>query len=563
MMTTSGKKEGGSPPIETPMRSEENSHHHDHHNDDKRSSDGRLLGSSGFDAKQDSRSAGDSTEDSTHENFLSSDSEEYSGSEQDPDVYVKYFGGNTYDRNDSWLADDKATTPPTARSAGARSKKELAKSLDMSTGELDTETASREELIEEVKILRVDVETASRDELVREIHKLRVERGNAVRTNLCGFIRERSQIHGSGPESRDSPLSHGSPGSDSSSVTAGSLVSGKHSFLGKGGFGTVFRARGSLDQKLVAVKEIPFQADSRAKYIERMKEAEREACIHASIPPHMNIVEYLYLMLTGDDMTKEGGKSPTKPPKIPETVAEDDSFEEGFETPTKSGQRSDIGSISVGSDSDEDESVVSSSAFPSTSSYDSHWTSSTEATSQNPKFQGKAMIVMELCNGGNLRKDIGGCGVEDPGERLKRALELVLGALRGVAHMHAHEILHRDVKPENIFVVKKNAGREVTKLGDFGLSCEVGDKSTLGGKYGIGTPFYSSPETLAGKAHGKPCDVSCGLGDCTCEPPLPLHSLNSALLALCSLRYTPWALCFLRWYSTSIRSTRLKYCIRN
>lgn len=59
--------------------------------------------------------------------------------------------------------------------------------------------------------------------------------------------------------------------------------------------------------------------------------------------------------------------------------------------------------------------------------------------------------------------------------------------------MHSKQILHRDLKTENILLNKK---RTIVKLGDFGISREISTfslASTL-----VGTPKYLSPEICEG-----------------------------------------------------------------
>ncbi|CAI5722994.1 unnamed protein product [Hyaloperonospora brassicae] len=55
-------------------------------------------------------------------------------------------------------------------------------------------------------------------------------------------------------------------------------------------------------------------------------------------------------------------------------------------------------------------------------------------------------------------------------------LKLFLGAVQGVAHMHSYGVIHRDLKPDNIFI-----HGDVAKIGDFGLSKSVYADSTTDG----------------------------------------------------------------------------------
>ena len=79
---------------------------------------------------------------------------------------------------------------------------------------------------------------------------------------------------------------------------------------------------------------------------------------------------------------------------------------------------------------------------------------------------------------------------------LPRILDIALQVAAGLGHAHARGIVHRDVKPSNIVLVKSqdDEGRpvELVKVCDFGIAARTGT-STL-----LGTPAYMSPEQCAG-----------------------------------------------------------------
>jgi serine/threonine protein kinase len=78
-----------------------------------------------------------------------------------------------------------------------------------------------------------------------------------------------------------------------------------------------------------------------------------------------------------------------------------------------------------------------------------------------------------------------------------RAVGIALGAAEGLGAAHEAGVVHRDVKPENIFLVHAADGREAVKLLDFGFAWVPGDEASAH-PGAVGTPEYMAPEQAQG-----------------------------------------------------------------
>jgi eukaryotic-like serine/threonine-protein kinase len=112
-------------------------------------------------------------------------------------------------------------------------------------------------------------------------------------------------------------------------------------------------------------------------------------------------------------------------------------------------------------------------------------------------------IVMEYLEGKSLADLLDARLFERRGPMSsERVVEYLLQACEALAAAHAIGVIHRDVKPDNLFVTR-HAGLETLKLLDFGISkaaltarvpdADVGTGTTA---FVMGTPLYMSPEQL-------------------------------------------------------------------
>jgi len=110
-----------------------------------------------------------------------------------------------------------------------------------------------------------------------------------------------------------------------------------------------------------------------------------------------------------------------------------------------------------------------------------------------------AYIAMELLEGRELR-DIMNDGGLLPVEQV---LDIVAQVAQGLAYAHEHEIVHRDVKPSNIMVIRDGH----VKITDFGIARMASSAVRTQTGMVLGSPKYMSPEQVMGKALDQRSDI--------------------------------------------------------
>ncbi|KAJ3216328.1 hypothetical protein HDU67_009679 [Dinochytrium kinnereticum] len=259
-------------------------------------------------------------------------------------------------------------------------------------------------------------------------------------------------------------------------------------FLGKGGFGSVVKARNIIDNRLYAVKKIKVnpKKDNASNLLREVQTLSR---LH-----HPNIVRYYQAWfedVDGDSLLSSD---------------EEDDSEDSYDS-------SDSGSI----DEDEDISVSDWHASGASHIQFSMDTGSSDekindeiASAQEDTSFGTAksrsfrllFIQMEFCENNTLQDLI------NQGLEIDEAWRLFRQVLEGLAYLHSLGVIHRDLKPSNLFI--DSLGN--VKVGDFGLarrgaillenlshSISV-DKEDRNDDFSmtsdIGTPVYVAPELL-------------------------------------------------------------------
>lgn len=86
--------------------------------------------------------------------------------------------------------------------------------------------------------------------------------------------------------------------------------------------------------------------------------------------------------------------------------------------------------------------------------------------------------------------------------------DILTQILHGIAYLHDHGVIHRDLKPQNILILYID-GRYIPKITDFGISKQLkeGDKSSVVNSTKFVSRLYASPEQLLGESIKKNTDL--------------------------------------------------------
>lgn len=244
------------------------------------------------------------------------------------------------------------------------------------------------------------------------------------------------------------------------------------SFIGSGCDGKVFKAINAVDGSVSAMKEIHIGANTPEALDAAVENFKDQARLLAKLK-HKSIVEFISAVYVlpenlheSDDPSPDHNRTPARSPGTP------------TETPPAGAKVLDPEQFKA--------SPLDSPAF------------------SQARYRAILYIKMEFCNAGTLEDYFPGKSKEKLSP--KECLHLFHGAAAGIAFVHGENVIHRGIKPANIFIAKADGQLQV-KIGDFGLSCEA-DKKGLAPKWVTGgTPMYMSPEQHKEAPHGMSTDV--------------------------------------------------------
>jgi len=115
------------------------------------------------------------------------------------------------------------------------------------------------------------------------------------------------------------------------------------------------------------------------------------------------------------------------------------------------------------------------------------------------EIDGRPYMANEYVSGHTLRDKLNVSSTHNlsPIEATAAMYQLSLG----VSYIHEHGLLHRDLKPDNLFYLADGS----IKIADFGIATKIGEEDK--GDAVAGTVYYCAPEILAGKKAQVACDI--------------------------------------------------------
>ena len=125
-----------------------------------------------------------------------------------------------------------------------------------------------------------------------------------------------------------------------------------------------------------------------------------------------------------------------------------------------------------------------------------------EIFDQGEMEDGIPYIVMELLDGSTLSTLVD-AGPIAPA----RSLPIMIQIARGIARAHDLGVVHRDLKPDNIFVCRRGERGDVIKILDFGIARSRADTRLTNAGELFGTPQYMAPERITSGEAGPSVDL--------------------------------------------------------
>jgi serine/threonine protein kinase len=124
------------------------------------------------------------------------------------------------------------------------------------------------------------------------------------------------------------------------------------------------------------------------------------------------------------------------------------------------------------------------------------------------EWQPRPALILEYAAGGTVRDQLEAHGGKldwDPQQASHKAWVVAKRMLRGLRVASKSQVVHRDCKPENVFLLKQD-DLESAKMGDFGYSFLAEEAGSRGTTL-VYTPGYEAPEVIGKMSYGTEMDV--------------------------------------------------------
>ncbi|XP_056617445.1 protein kinase containing Z-DNA binding domains isoform X2 [Triplophysa dalaica] len=242
--------------------------------------------------------------------------------------------------------------------------------------------------------------------------------------------------------------------------------------LGEGAYGCVYKTKHKYDGKMYAVKKVELtdDADAEVKALAKLE--------------HPNIVRYTTCWPSSHNLVSCQDTSDQSDSLIDSSS----DFEESCYV-TSHDDTSGMESLSISWKSE-------SPAKPSKI----HSTESSDPTNQKYLF-----IQMEFCEGGTLTTWIHKRNIDEKQRTTTEIYQIFHGIVSGVEYVHSQNLIHRDLKPDNILFGAEGK----VKIGDFGLAATLTNPNgaAIYRTKGRGTASYMSPEQGLQSDYGSKTDI--------------------------------------------------------